>query len=84
MFECILVNIKISLRAKIMARGTVKWFDGKKGFGFIVPDDGGSELFVHHTDIEMSGFKNLQDDQPVEYEVGEGKKGPCAQSVKPC
>ena len=67
-----------------MATGTVKWFDGKKGFGFITPDDGGSDLFVHHTDIEMSGFKNLQDDQQVEFEVGEGKKGPCAQAVKPC
>ena len=67
-----------------MATGTVKWFDGKKGFGFIVPDDGGKELFVHHTDIEMEGFANLNDGQAVEYEVGEGKKGPCAQVVKPC
>jgi CspA family cold shock protein len=67
-----------------MATGTVKWFDGKKGFGFIVPDDGGSELFVHHNDIEMEGFKNLSDGQAVEFEVGEGKKGPCAQAVKPC
>ena len=67
-----------------MATGTVKWFDGKKGFGFIVPDDGGNELFVHHSDIEMEGFKNLSDGQAVEFEVGEGKKGPCAQAVKPC
>ena len=67
-----------------MATGTVKWFDGKKGFGFIVPDDGGKELFVHHTDIQMDGFKDLHDGQAVEYEVGEGKKGPCAQNVKPC
>jgi len=66
-----------------MATGTVKWFDGKKGFGFIVPDDGGKELFVHHTDIQMEGFKDLNDGQAVEYEVGEGKKGPCAQMVKP-
>ena len=67
-----------------MATGTVKWFDGKKGFGFIVPDDGGNELFVHHSDIEMEGFKSLEDGQSVEFEVGEGQKGPCAQSVKPC
>ena len=67
-----------------MANGTVKWFDGKKGFGFIVPDDGGNELFVHHTEIQMEGFKNLSDGQVVEYEVGEGEKGPRAQSVKPC
>ena len=66
-----------------MATGTVKWFDGKKGFGFIVPDDGGKELFVHHTDIQMEGFKDLRDGQAVEFEVGEGKKGPCAQNVKP-
>ena len=67
-----------------MATGTVKWFDGKKGFGFIVPDDGGKELFVHHTDIQMDGFKNLNDGQAVEFEIGEGQKGPCAQAVKPC
>ena len=67
-----------------MATGTVKWFDGKKGFGFIVPDDGANELFVHHSDIQMEGFKNLNDGQAVEFEVGEGKKGPCAQNVKPC
>ena len=67
-----------------MATGTVKWFDGRKGFGFIIPDDGGNELFVHHSDIEMEGFKSLEDGQSVEFEVGEGKKGPCAQVVKPC
>ena len=67
-----------------MATGTVKWFDGKKGFGFIIPDDGGNELFVHHSDIEMQGFKDLNDGQAVEFEVGEGQKGPCAQAVKPC
>ena len=67
-----------------MATGTVKWFDARKGFGFIVPDVGGNELFVHHSDIEMEGFTKLDDGQAVEYEVGEGKKGPCAQGVKPC
>jgi len=67
-----------------MAKGTVKWFDDRKGFGFIIPDDGGNELFVHHSDIEMEGFTKLDDGQSVEFEVGEGKKGPCAQAVKPC
>jgi CspA family cold shock protein len=67
-----------------MATGTVKWFDGRKGFGFITPDDGGKELFVHHSGIEMEGFKDLNDGQAVEYEIGEGEKGPCAQSVKTC
>ena len=67
-----------------MATGTVKWFNNQKGFGFITPDDGGSDLFVHHTDIQVEGFKSLNDGQAVECEVGEGKKGPCAQVVKPC
>ena len=66
-----------------MATGTVKWFNGKKGFGFIAPDEGGKDLFVHHSDILIEGFKSIEDGQAVEYEIGEGKKGPCAQNVKP-
>ncbi|MHC4385372.1 MAG: cold-shock protein [Planctomycetota bacterium] len=66
-----------------MATGTVKWFNNQKGFGFITPDDGGSDLFVHHTDIQVEGFKSLNDGQAVEYEVGKSEKGPCAQAVKP-
>lgn len=67
-----------------MAKGTVKWFDEKKGFGFITPDDGGKDLFVHHSNIAMEGFKTLQEGQKVEYEAGQGRKGPEATNVKPC
>ena len=65
-----------------MATGTVKWFNAKKGFGFILPDNEGNEIFVHYTDVQMEGFRNLNDGQAVEYEIGENKKGPCARYVK--
>ncbi len=65
-----------------MPTGRVKWFNEQKGFGFITPDDGSADLFVHHTSIEADGFRNLHEDQEVEYEVGEGKKGPAANHVK--
>jgi len=64
-----------------MANGTVKWFNSTKGYGFITPDDGGKDLFVHHSDINSSGFAKLDEGQKVEYEVGEGQKGPCAKNV---
>jgi CspA family cold shock protein len=64
-------------------KGTVKWFNEKKGFGFITPDDGSEDLFVHHSNIEGEGFRSLQDGQAVEYEVGEGRKGPQATNVHP-
>lgn len=67
-----------------MANGTVKWFSEKKGFGFIIPDDGGEDLFVHHSNITGTGFKTLQDGQPVEYEPAQGRKGMEATEVKPC
>ena len=67
-----------------MAKGKVKWFDERKGFGFIVPDDGGEDLFVHHTNIVGQGFMSLSEGQAVEYEVGEGRKGPQATNVRPC
>jgi CspA family cold shock protein len=61
----------------------VKWFDEKKGFGFITPDDGGKELFVHHSEIKTDGFATLAEGQKVQFEVGQGKKGPCATNVIP-
>ncbi len=66
-----------------MSTGTVKWFNGDKGFGFITPDDGSKDLFVHHSEIQMSGYKSLNENQKVEYEIGQGQKGPCANNVKP-
>ena len=59
-----------------MATGTVKWFNDAKGFGFITPDGGGKDVFVHHTAIQMEGFRSLAEGQKVEYEVTEGPKGP--------
>ena len=66
-----------------MARGTVKWFDAKKGFGFVTPEDGTDDVFVHHTNIVGQGFKTLNNGQAVEYEIGEGRKGPQATNVRP-
>ena len=69
---------------EVIATGTVKWFNSQKGFGFIAPDSGGKDLFVHHTDIQMEGYRctKLNTGQTVEYEIGENKKGPCARNVK--
>ena len=64
-------------------QGTVKWFDNKKGYGFITPTDGGKDLFVHMSGILMEGFKTLTEAQTVTYEVGTSDKGPCATNVTP-
>jgi CspA family cold shock protein len=66
-----------------LATGIVKWFSDEKGYGFITPDDGGKDLFVHFSNIDGEGFKTLREDQPVEYEPSQGQKGPEATNVKP-
>lgn len=67
-----------------MSKGTVKWFNSDKGYGFIAPDDGGKDLFVHYSEIKNSGgYATLKDGQPVEFEIGQGQKGPCANNVVP-
>ena len=63
--------------------GTVKWFNNSKGYGFITPEEGGRDLFVHMNDIQMDGYKTLKEGQNVEFEVTDGEKGPAATQVKP-
>ena len=66
-----------------MPRGKVKWFSDEKGFGFIVPEGGGSDLFVHFSNIAGEGHRTLHEDQEVEYEEASGRKGPEAVNVRP-
>ena len=61
--------------------GTVKWFNDSKGFGFITPEDGSKDCFVHHTAIQGSGFKSLAEGEQVEFDVVQGQKGPAAENV---
>jgi len=66
-----------------MATGTVKWFNAEKGFGFITQDDGGDDVFVHFSAIVGEGYRNLEENQKVEYEVTQGQKGPQGTNVRP-
>lgn len=65
-----------------MAQGTVKWFNPDKGFGFIAPDDGGADVFVHFSAIQSGGYRTLEENQKVEYNVTQGPKGPQAAEVR--
>lgn len=66
-----------------MAQGTVKWFNAEKGFGFIAQDDGGADVFVHFSAIQSSGYRSLDENQRVEFEITQGQKGPQAENVRP-
>ncbi len=66
-----------------MATGTVKWFSASKGYGFISPQDGGTDVFAHFSAIEMDGFRTLKEGQAVEYDVQDGPKGPQASKIMP-
>ena len=63
--------------------GPVKWFNAEKGFGFIAPDEGGADVFAHHSEIQTSGFRTLEDNQRVEFEIAEGPKGLQASNIRP-
>ena len=65
-----------------MSKGTVKWFNDAKGFGFITPDDGGKDLFAHHSSIQMDGYKSLKEAQKVSFDPVAGAKGPAATNIR--
>jgi CspA family cold shock protein len=64
-----------------MATGTVKWFNAEKGFGFIAPDDGGADVFAHYSAIQTSGYRTLEENQKVQFDITQGPKGPQAENI---
>jgi cold shock protein len=66
-----------------MATGVVKWFNAEKGFGFIAPDDGSADVFAHYSAINSSGYRSLEENQRVEFEINQGPKGPQAANITP-
>jgi CspA family cold shock protein len=70
-------------KEKVMAQGTVKWFNAEKGFGFIEQDGGGPDVFAHYSNIAAQGFRELQDGQRVSFDVTQGQKGPQAENIVP-
>jgi cold shock protein len=71
------------IKEKVMAQGTVKWFNAEKGFGFIEQDGGGPDVFAHYSNIATQGFRELQDGQRVTFDVTQGQKGPQAENIVP-
>jgi len=74
--------ISIIKEVFIMATGVVKWFNSEKGYGFIMPDGGGKDLFAHYSEIRADGYKSLQENQKVSFEIGQGAKGPSATNIQ--
>jgi CspA family cold shock protein len=66
-----------------MATGIVKWFNGDKGYGFITPDDGSADVFAHFSAIQSSGYRSLEENQRVEFDITSGQKGPQAENIRP-
>lgn len=66
-----------------MAFGTVKWFNSEKGYGFIAPEDGSADVFAHYSAIQTQGFRSLEENQRVEFDVTQGPKGPQAENIRP-
>jgi CspA family cold shock protein len=71
------------LREYTMATGTVKWFNAEKGYGFIAPEDGSADVFAHFSAIQSSGYRSLEENQRVEFDVTQGPKGPQAENIRP-
>ena len=80
--ELFLVRSNIK-EIRVMATGTVKWFNSDKGFGFITPDGASEDVFAHYSEIAGSGHRNLQEDQKVEFDIEQGQKGPQATNIRP-
>ena len=71
------------VRHSMTSSGTVKWFNSEKGFGFIAPDEGGADVFAHYTAIDATGYRSLEENQRVEFEIAQGPKGLQAENIRP-